>query len=396
MSKKTLLSLAASLYQLDTIRTAKRLGYRVITTDNVPLNPGHALADRAYQVDTTDHEAVLRIAEIERIHGVIAACTDVAVPTAAYIAEKLGLPGPSYRSALALCDKAVFRKLLAEYKFPSPRAVILNADTSIPEDLFEAGCWILKPDRSSGSKGIYIIQGPEQLAARLPETLAFSPTGTAVLEEFIDGHQGTCEGIVRNNRIVRAFFLDRQTAPRPYVATHGHHVPTLLSQRFQIRVSTLLERLFEVVNVRDGPFDCDFVATTAEVFLLEVTPRVGGNSISSLLRKATGFDLIEYAVRQACGETSTLPDSLDLRPSAVVLLGVMEAGRLRYDMREVNRLRLEPWVESLDFEVGWGEPVWPFINGRHRIGEAFVWAHDRAALDARVTELKERLQLRAA
>src|SRR5205814_6491021 len=99
-----------------------------------------------------------------------------------------------------------------------------------------AGFWILKPDRSSGSKGIFTIRSSEQLAARLPETLAFSPTGTAVLEEFIDGHQGTCEGIVRNNRIARAFFLDRQTAPRPYVATHGHHVPTLLPQRLQIRI----------------------------------------------------------------------------------------------------------------------------------------------------------------
>ena len=51
---KTILVLAASRYQLPTITSAKRLGYRVITTDNLPENPGHALADVNYLVDTLD------------------------------------------------------------------------------------------------------------------------------------------------------------------------------------------------------------------------------------------------------------------------------------------------------------------------------------------------------
>ena len=86
MSRPALLVLAASTYQLRTIRTAKRLGYRVVTTDNVPTNPGHALADQAYSTDTTDLEGVLAIARRERLDGVIAPCTDVAVPTAAVFA----------------------------------------------------------------------------------------------------------------------------------------------------------------------------------------------------------------------------------------------------------------------------------------------------------------------
>ena len=78
MTRKTLLVLAASRYQIPIITTAKRLGYRVLTIDNVPDNPGHALADQACFIDTTDIQGVLAVARRERVDGVIAACTDVA------------------------------------------------------------------------------------------------------------------------------------------------------------------------------------------------------------------------------------------------------------------------------------------------------------------------------
>src|SRR5215471_11710961 len=96
---KTLLVLGAGVYQIPAIETAKRLGYRVLTTDNVPENPGHALADRMFAVDTTDVARVTAIAERQQISGVIAPCTDVAVVTAALVAERLHLPGPPSKAA---------------------------------------------------------------------------------------------------------------------------------------------------------------------------------------------------------------------------------------------------------------------------------------------------------
>src|SRR3954466_6107 len=106
---RTLLVLGASLYQLPIITRAKEMGLRVVTADYLPKNPGHALADAFHIVDTTDAEGILRVAREEKIDGVIAACTDVAVPTAAYVAQHLGVRGPSWRASSILCDKIAFR-----------------------------------------------------------------------------------------------------------------------------------------------------------------------------------------------------------------------------------------------------------------------------------------------
>jgi formate-dependent phosphoribosylglycinamide formyltransferase (GAR transformylase) len=101
--------LGGSRYQLEVIDAARKLGLRVVTVDNVPTNPGHALADRTYFVDTTAEAEVLMVAEREHVSAVIAACTDVAVPTAAFIAERSGLPGVPADAARVLTGKLEFR-----------------------------------------------------------------------------------------------------------------------------------------------------------------------------------------------------------------------------------------------------------------------------------------------
>jgi len=394
---KTLLVLAASGYQLNAIRTAQRLGYRVVTTDNRPDNPGHALADRAYGADTTDVRAVIDLARAEKISGVISPCTDVAVTTAALVARELGLAGVPPAAARLLTNKPAFRRFLRDEGIPCPEFhVIGKDDVQMPDVSWQDACWILKPDFSSGSKGIFVVRDKQELAARVPQTRAFSPTGTVLLECFIAGHQATCEGVLESGRIGFSVVLDRQTAALPYVVTTGHHLPTVMEPEGLARLHARMQQVWSRLGVTDGPFDCDFVWSGGEIFLLEMTPRLGGNCISQLMRLATGFDLVEYAVQQACGAVPLLPREAAIRPSAVVLLGATSAGRLFYDESELAALSSEPWVQAIAMDAVCGTRVEPFINGRHRLGEAYVTADSRAALDARVMELKDRLTLDAA
>jgi biotin carboxylase len=392
---RTLLVLGASPYQLDAIRTARRLGWQVLTTDCVPGNPGHALADRSFGVDTTDLAGVLAIARAERIDGIIAPCTDVAVPTAAYVAQELGLHGIPPRAAAVLCDKIAFRAFQAEQGLPHPEVLPLETLPTSRVALRD-GAWVLKPARASGSKGIFVVRTQEELEQRLPETLSFDPQGRAQLERFIDGTQHTAEGVLRGGRITLLWVTDRDTAPLPYVATHGHRLPAREEGRVVGPLREQLEHVFAELVVREGPFDCDFVMGAGRLVLLEVTPRLGGNSLSALIRQCTGFDLVEYAVRAACAAGAALPETPPrVGPGAVVLLGVQQDGHLRYDSAGEEALRREPWVRELTFDVPAGSPVQPFIHGRHRVGQARLSAATRESLDAYISLLRERLALRA-
>jgi len=380
---------------MDAMRAAKKLGYRVVTTDNVPSNPGHNLADVNYYVDTTNKEAVLEIALRESIDGVLAPATDVAVPTAAYIAENMGLKGPPFESADIACDKIMFKDFLRRNGFPVHHSAFVLEDNSPPAGVFENGPCIIKPDRSSGCKGVFIVTSKEELQLRLPEALSFSPARKVVLEKFIAGFQGTVEGVLEKGDLALTFFLDRKTFVPPYVTTCGHHVPTRLSKTIQRRVKEQLHELVHLLKLEQGPFDCDFVVTDDEVFLLEISPRIGGNSIPRLISHAAGFEITEYAVKSACGDPVELPVRLHLKPTALVLLGVPSGGAFHYDEAALQALRIEEWVETLLLDIPMGHSVEPFKNGRHRVGEALLRGKDLDDLPSRVSELLSRLALQA-
>jgi biotin carboxylase len=394
MNKKSLLVLAASIYQVPVIETAKRLGYRVITVDNVPTNPGHALAELSYNVDTTERDDVLAIAQKEKISGIIAACTDIALPTAAYVAEKMSLSGPPAVSAEIVCNKVSFRRWLNEQGFTVPRSFAVNKSFISSKELFKNHWWILKPDRSSGSKGIFIIRYAEEYGDRIQETLSFSPTSAGILEQFIDGLQITCEGIITGGKVRAAWILDRQTAAPPYVTTIGQHIPSRLPLGTQKKIISVLEDIWKRLGITDAPFDCDAIIAGDSIYVIELSPRLGGNSISTLLKYATDFDIVEYAVRLACGEVIDDYRFSDVvETMAVVLLGVQKKGQLSYDEVNLEALKREPWVQFICIDKALGSPVQPFINGRHRIGEALIKGIDRDDLDAKVVELRARLHL---
>ncbi len=344
---KTLLVLAASKYQVPAIETAKALGYRVITTDNVATNPGHALADASYQVDTTDFDGVLRLAVREKISGVIAPGTDVAVITAARIAEVLGLPGPSPEAAVLLTRKLAFRAFLQDAGLACPRVIRIADGLRLDGGLFGSAKWLLKPNCSSGSKGIFIVSDEAEYYSRVVDSRSFSLDGEAFLEEFLEGSQHTCEGVLEGGRVVLSLLTDRDTASPPYTATIGHRVPSRLPGHVQAEALSTIESVMARLGVSDGPFDCDFVATPDRVVLIEITPRLGGNSLSRLFKAALGFDLTAYAVTTACGDLYPVPPSTPPEAAAIRILGVEQGGRLTWNEKEAELLSEQPWVASL-------------------------------------------------
>ncbi len=238
---KTVLVLAASIYQVPTIVAAKQMGYRVITTDNNPSNPGHALADASFLVDTTDLDGVLELAISERVSGVIAPSTDVAVD-GCVVAEHLQLPGPMPATARILTQKQSFREFLTKEGFACPRAFAVVGNAPLAVGLFDGRRWVVKPNLSSGSKGIFIVRSEAEFMSRVVESRAFSMDGTAILEEFIQGTQHTCEGILTDGKVTIALVTDRDTAEPPYTTTVGHRVPSCLLGTVQSRLNSGIDR----------------------------------------------------------------------------------------------------------------------------------------------------------
>lgn len=316
---KKILLLGGSAQQVIAIKTAKRLGYSTVLCDYLLDNPGQYHADRFFPVSSTDKEAVLGIAKKENIDGVIAYASDPAAPTAAYVAGKLGLPGNSLESVEILCNKDKFREFLKDNNFNTPNAKgytdIEEAKKDIINKIYKFPL-IMKPVDSSGSKGVSRIESEEDVYEKLAYAMSFSRTKKIIIEEFVKkyGYQIAGDGLSIDGELVFRYFANdhfNKRCKNPFVpisASFPYNMPDWVHEKIHVEI----QRLISLLGLKTCTYNFDIlIDKDYKVYLMEIAPRNGGNYIPQVIKHATGFDLVEYAILAAMGEKIKKPDSIE-------------------------------------------------------------------------------------
>jgi len=127
------------------------------------------------------------LAAAEELDGVIAAGIDWPVAIAARVAARLGLRHPLTPETAALAvSKQRQRDRLAEHGVPQPRWQLV---THAPNDM-DLPCVVKPPDRQ-GQKGLTLVRDRARLPESVAEAVSVSRTNGALLEEPLEGPQGT-------------------------------------------------------------------------------------------------------------------------------------------------------------------------------------------------------------
>lgn len=304
---KRILLLGGSTQQIPAIQYAKQKGYGTILCDYLQDNPGQHYADKFYCVSTTDQEAVLNVAKIEKVDGVVAYASDPAATTAAYVAEMMGLPTNPYQSVKILARKDLLRNFLEKNGFNSPLAesftVLGQAKAAIEKFTFPV---MVKPVDSSGSKGVKRIETPRELEAAFNAALSISKSKNVIIEEFIiQDHPymigGDC--FVINGKVEFWGLLNshRNVRVSPFVPIGTSYPVLISSERIEV-VKMTVQKLVDLLGIRFGAFNLELMFDKhGKAYIIEMGPRNGGNMIPDLLQMITGIDLVGLTIESALG-----------------------------------------------------------------------------------------------
>ncbi len=305
---KKILLLGGSAQQVIAIETAKKLGYYTILCDFLTDNPGQYVADKFYLESTTDKDKILEIAQKEKIDGILAYASDPAAPTAAYVAEKLNLPGNPYQSIENLCNKDKFRKFLQENGFNSPKAKGFDGSDNIKENIKDYNFpIIIKPVDSSGSKGVTVLYNGNNLEEAINYAFSFSRKKKIIVEEFIEKkHQYLIGGdlFVYKGKVVLWGLLNchRDNNVNSLVPV-GKSYPLQLEEIDLKNVKETLQNLIDKLNINSCGMNVELIVDkSGKVWPIDIGPRNGGNMIPDLLNMIFNVDLVEMAVKTAMNE----------------------------------------------------------------------------------------------
>lgn len=307
MSKKVLL-LGGSHFQVPSIKKARELGYYTITCDYLPQNPGHKFADEYHNISTTDKKAVLTLAKKLKIDGIVCYASDPAAPTAAYVAEKLGLPGQPYKSVEILSNKDKFRQFLADNNFNVPKALGYSCLDKAKKEFHTYKMPVMvKPVDSSGSKGITKISSIKELDNAVQYALYFSKAKRFIIEEYVEkyGYQIAGDGFSVNGKLVFRCFANEHfnlKAGNPLVPI-GESWPYNMPKKIHDKVHNETQKLLDLLKMKTGAYNFDVrIDEDENVILMELGPRNGGNLIAQVIQYATGVDTVEWTIKAAMGE----------------------------------------------------------------------------------------------
>ena len=391
--QKRLLLLGGIRYLLPVIKAAHEQGYYVITVDYTPDNIAHKYSDEYVNVSVILREAVLKVAQERKIDGIMSLGVDPGAVSAAYVAERMGLPYQcSYESACILQDKSRFRQFLAENGFNCPKAKGY-ADVEVAIKDSDDFTWpvIVKPVDSSGSKGVTKVERKEDLRSAIEKALRRSFSKRFIIEEFLDlvGCQSSADVFVVDGKLLHSAFSDQMfdpSAPNPY--TPAIEIwPSSMKDDAQNELSNELQRLFDLLGIHSGLFNVESrLCSNGKTYLMEVSPRGGGNRIAELQAMATGQDLIGNELRQIMGlpvEGITAPIYDGVWCNYILHSseeGVLKSIDIEPDFKE-------KYVKDEGYSVKKGDRIFSFTGANTSLGTLFLRADTRAEMDEVLKEI---------
>lgn len=398
---KKIMLLGGSRYLTPVIEAAHNLGLHVITCDNLPNNIAHKISDEYCNISIIEKDKVLAAAHQMNIDGIMSFACDPGVVTAAYVAEKMGLPFQgSYKSTCILQDKGLFRQFLLENGFNSPHAKRYT-DCKTPFDDLGYFTWpvIVKPADSAGSKGVNRVDSPDELENAIDIAIKGSHNGAFIIEDFLtfEGYHSSADPFTVDGKLEFVSYSDQlfdKEADNPYTPAYIIW-PTSMKQEHQDVLTEETQRLMNLLGMKTGIYNIEScVAENGKPYIMEVSPRGGGCKIAELQRMAYGVDLIENEVRKAVG----MP-VINMRQTEcdgywcemVVHAKLHESGIL--ESVWVDSEIKEKYLKVVDLSVNPGDLVKPFTGANMALGDMFLRFDSREELDEVMAKSREWLHI---
>jgi biotin carboxylase len=399
MKQKRLLLLGGLRYLLPVIEAAHRQGYYVITADYLPDNIAHKYSDEYCNVSIVDKEAVLREAQRLRIDGIMSFACDPGVVAASYVQNKMGLPsfGP-FESVEILQNKDKFRAFLQKHGFNVPLAKGFDSIEAAMDEVY----WypwpvIVKPTDAAGSKGVTRVDRQEDLRPALEKAMGHSISGHIIVEEFIEkvGCSSDTDSMSIDGKLVFTSFCAQRfdsEASNPYTPA-AYSWPSTFTKEQEDYLTSEIQRLITLLDLKTVVYNIETrIGTNGKPYIMELTPRGGGNRLCEMLRYATGVDMITAITRAMVGDQ--LIEPIGQKPYnghwAEIILHADKSGT--FDHLEISKelpaeiIEKELWVKK-------GDLVEPFEGANNAIGTLILRFDSADDLEHAITNQHEWLKV---
>lgn len=327
--KKNIAIIGASYLQLPLIEKAKEMGYTTHAFAWAANDVGETAADYFYPISIVEKEKILTKCQEIGICGICSIASDLAMVTASYVAEALGLPGNTVQATAKSTNKRLMRLAFEENGDPSPASILVD-DTTDLSRLHLTYPVIVKPTDRSGSRGIYKLNDPTGLPEAIRSAMEQGFEKKVLIEEYVEGQEYSVEYISYQGEHHFLAMTKKFTTGAPHFIETGHLEPAPVDAKTLERVKAIVVHALDSLELKNGASHSELkISENGEIKLIEIGGRMGGDCIGSdLVRLSTGVDFVNAVIDVALGN----------KPSIQKQAGGVAAIRFVFSQKDVEVL----------------------------------------------------------
>ncbi len=304
---KTLAIIGASYLQRPLVEKAKEMGVYTLCFAWAEGAVCKDWVDEFYPISIVDKDEILKVCKEKQIDGICTIASDVAAPTVAYVAEKMGLVGNSHQASVTANNKYAMRQAFMNAGVPCPKFLCVEDCTDATIDEIKQSMrlpLIVKPADRSGSLGVTKVENLDTLKDAIENALACSFKKQAMVEEFVGGREISVEFISYQGKHYPLQITDKVTTGAPHFVELEHHQPSTLSAEMYAKIYDITENALNALGITNGASHSEYKITDdGKIYVIEIGGRMGGDFIGSdLVKLSTGYDFVKGVIEVALGE----------------------------------------------------------------------------------------------
>lgn len=393
---KTIMVVAGGTWQVPLIKRIKEMGYRVANTNLYSDSVGFQYADQNGVMDVLDKESNLKFAKENHVDAVLTEQSDIAVPTVAYVAEKIGCCSIGRDMAELFTNKYKMREFCQKNNFAFPEYRLCeNVEQAVEFFRNLEKDVIIKPLDSQSSRGVFTIQTEEEMRKRYPVAESYTNKGNYVLvERYIRGTEFTVDGLVLNGKHHTLAISEK---------SHFEYNPNIASKLFFTYQNEKFDydclrginnAIIDKAGLKNALTHAEYKFEEGKFYLIEMAARGGGTRISSdIVPYVSGVDNYRYLIEASVGVQNQVEETeLDVkeeckkRCAVLSFLDIESNGKQIEKIEGIEKIRAIPEVVAFEVEFSEGDIIERAQDDRSRVGFYIICAESRKRLEE-VTEI---------
>lgn len=369
MDKKVILIFGVGELQKSIIHRAKEMGLFVVGID--PCEDAYCKneVDAFEVVGGQDYEGTLAVVKRYDVDGIVTAATDKPLVMMARIAQEFSFPFYSIETARWSTDKFQMKERFLFGGVPCAQGCLISSIEEANDLVYPV---IAKPRDNSGSRGVKLCRDREELQKAIGEALQYSKENTILVEEFIEGQEYSIEALHYKGKTHILQFTEKRVTPYPYNVELGHIQPANLSRKLRNEITQIIETIGSTLHFENCSSHSELKINERGIFVIETSPRLGGDYItSSLVPLSTGISIEDQLLHISLNEPIDLLTGRKDAASAVRFFSFPEK-LIKNISPELDNF--ENWYNVNDVLVKFyiGDKIKQITNSLNRYGHFIV------------------------